>query len=112
MSSVKFTNGTILDTKLLSKINIFSNGFQRDALQLHLNNQIYSFDDLYQLVSNKSNLGVLVVLDNDSEYLYPNFEIFHSLKFENDEFVLVIAQLTEQEIKYNELLKRIEALEG
>lgn len=112
MSSVKFANGTILDTKLLNKVNVFSKGASRDALELHLSNVLYSFDDLYSLATNKANLGDLTVVDGTSEYIYPNYEIFHSLKFENDEFVLVIGQLTEQEIKYNELLERIEALEG
>lgn len=112
MSGIKFTNGTILDTKMLNKINIFSKGQNREALEAHLSTVLYSFDDLYQLVSNSSNLGNIFVLDGMSEYVYPNYEIFHSLKFENDEFVLVIGQLTEQEIKYNELLERIEALEG
>lgn len=111
MSGIKFTNGTILDTKMLNKINIFSKGQNREALEAHLSAVLYSFDDLYQLASNSSNLGNIFVLDGTSEYVYPNYEIFHSLKFENDEFVLVIGQLTEQEIKYNELLERIEALE-
>lgn len=112
MSGIKFTNGTILDAKMLNKINIFSKGQNRVALEAHLSAVLYSFDDLYQLASNSSNLGNIFVLDGTSEYVYPNYEIFHSLKFENDEFVLVIGQLTEQEIKYNELLERIEALEG
>ena len=112
MSNLKFANGAILGTKLINKINIFSKGQSRDALEIHLDNENNSFDDLYQLVSNSSNLGDVFVLDGDNEYLYPNYEIFHSIKYENDEFVLTIAQLTEQEIKYNELLKRIEKLEG
>lgn len=112
MSSIKFANGVILDTKLINKINIFSKGQNREALELHLNNADNVFDDLYQLVSNPSNLGDLYVIDGTSEYLYPNYEIFHSIKFENNEFVLTIAQLTEQEIKYNELLKRVEKLEA
>ena len=37
-------------------------------------------------------------------------EVLHH-KDENGEYILTIAQLTEQEIKYNELLRRIEALE-
>ena len=112
MSNLKFANGAILGTKLINKINIFSKGQSRDALEIHLSNENNSFDDLYQLVSNPSNLGDIFVLDGDNEYAYPNYEIFHSIKYENDEFVLTIAQLTEQEIKYNELLKMIEKLEG
>lgn len=112
MSSIKFLNGTQLETKLINKINIFSKGESREALEIHFDSTTNTFDDLYSLASNKSNLGDLIVIDNDNEYVYPNFEIFHSLKFENDEFVLTIAQLTENEIKYNELLKRIEALEA
>ena len=112
MSNLKFANGAILETKLINKINIFSKGQSRDALEIHLSNENNSFDDLYQLASNPSNLGDIFVLDGDNEYAYPNYEIFHSIKYENDEFVLTIAQLTEQEIKYNELLKRIEKLEA
>lgn len=112
MSSIKFSNGTQLETKLINKINIFSKGESREALELHFDIATNTFDNLYSIASNKSNLGDLIVIDNDNEYVYPNFEIFHSLKFENDEFILTIAQLTEYEIKYNELLKRIEALEA
>lgn len=112
MSSIKFKNDAVLEAVLINKINIFSKGQSRDALEIHLDNENNSFDDLYQLVSNSSNLGDVFVLDGDNEYLYPNYEIFHSIKYENDEFVLTIAQLTEQEIKYNELLKRIEKLEA
>ena len=112
MSSIKFSNGTQLETKLINKINIFSKGESREALELHFDIATNTFDNLYSIASNKSNLGDLIVIDNDCEYVYPNFEIFHSLKFENDKFILTIAQLTEHEIKYNELLKRIEALEA
>ncbi len=112
MSNIKFANGTILETKLINKTNIFSKGAGRDALEIHFDNADNTFDDLYQLATNQSNLGDLVVIDNENEYVYPSFEIFHSLKFEDGEFILTIAQLTEQEIRYNELLKRIEALDG
>ena len=111
MSSIKFANGTILETTLLNKINVFSKGENRNALEAHIIKENNSFDDLYQLVSNSSNLGNIFVLDGESEYLYPNYEIFHSIKLENNEFVVTIGQLTESEIRYNELLKRIEALE-
>ena len=112
MSNIKFSNGAILETKSIGKINIFCKGAGRDALEIHFDNVDNIFDDLYSLASDSSNLGDLIVTDNGNEYVYPSFEIFHSLKFENGEFVLTIAQLTEQEIRYNELLKRIEALEG
>ena len=112
MSSIKFSNGTTLETKLINKTNIFSKGENREALEIHFGGTTNTFDDLYSIASNKSNLVDLIVIDNDNEYVYPKYEIFHSLNFENGEFILTIAQLTEHEIRYNELLKRIEALEA
>lgn len=112
MSNIKFANGAILETKLINKINIFSKGQTREALEAHLSNVDNVFNDLLQLASNPSNLGDIYIVDGENEYLYPNYEVFHSIKYENDEYILTIAQLTEQEIKYNDLLKRIEKLEA
>ena len=97
MSKIKFKTGAFLDAERIEKTNIYSKGQSRDALEIHIKTQ--------------DNLGTLTIEDNGDEFAYPNYEIFHSLVFENGEYILTIAQLTEQEIKYNELLKRIEALE-
>lgn len=111
MSKLKFKTGAFLDAELIEKTNIYSKGQSRDALEIHIKTQDKIFDDLITMAQNPNNLGTLTIEDNGEEFAYPNYEIFHSLVFSNDEYILTIAQLTEQEIKYNELLRRIEALE-
>ena len=111
MSYIKFANETQLETKMINKVNIFSKGASRDALEIFFNGASHDFNELLEIASNADNLGTLTVIDNDTAYLYPNYEIFHALKYENSEYVLTIGQLTEQEVKYNDLLARIEALE-
>lgn len=111
MSYIKFQNGVQLDAKQINQTNIFSKGAGREALEIILDGASYEFNEIYNVAANADNLGTLSIIDDGAEYVHPNYEIFHSLKFENDEFTLVIGQLTEQELKYNELLSRIEALE-
>ena len=98
MSKIIFESGLELNCELVELERRYSHGADRECLVIH-------FASTHLLG------GTLTVQDNNNDYIYANYEIFHELKYNGTEYVLIIAQLTAQEIKYNELLRRIEALE-
>lgn len=87
----------------------YSHGADRECLVIHLTE--WQNIDLKTFASTHLIGGTVTIKDNETDYVYINYEIFHELKYDGKEYVLTIAQLTEQEIKYNELLRRIEVLE-
>lgn len=111
MSKIRFDSGVEFNATMIELMNVYSHGADRQSLQIHFDNKDNIFDDLANFAKNNLSSGRIIIEDNETEYVYTNYEIFHSLKYDGKEYVLTIAQLTEQEIKYNELLRRIEALE-
>ena len=111
LPTVCFESGAELQASLVEKTNIFCKGQARDILEIHCNDANIAFNDLKNFSFSNLGSGEIIIKDNGEEFLYTNYEIFHSLQFINNEYVLTIAQLSQDEIKYNDLLKRIEALE-
>lgn len=109
MSRIIFESGLELQSDFIETSQIYSHGAHRNCLQIHLKNG--DFTNLKDFAKTNLINGTVTINDNDNDFVYTNYEIFHELKYNGSEYVLTIAQLTEQEIKYNELLKRIEALE-
>lgn len=109
MSRIIFESGLELQSDFIETSQIYSHGANRNCLQIHLKNG--DFTNLKDFAKTNLINGTVTINDNDNDFVYTNYEIFHELKYNGSEYVLTIAQLTEQEIKYNELLKRIEALE-
>ena len=109
MSKIIFESGLELNCELVELERRYSHGADRECLVIHLTE--WNNTDLKTFASTNLISGTITIKDNDNDYVYTNYEIFHELKYNGTEYVLIIAQLTAQEIKYNELLKRIEALE-
>ena len=116
MSKIIFESGLELQSDFIETSQIYSHGANRNCLQISSNFFLKSlidgdFTNLKDFAKTNLINGTVTINDNDNDFVYTNYEIFHELKYNGSEYVLTIAQLTEQEIKYNELLKRIEALE-
>ena len=109
MSKIIFESGLELNCELVELARRYGHGADRECLVIHL--QEWNNTDLKTFASTHLINGTITIKDNDNDYVYTNYEIFHELKYNGTEYVLIIAQLTAQEIKYNELLRRIEALE-
>ena len=111
MTTVCFESGAELQASLVEKTNIFCKGCAREALEIHCNDKNIIFYDIKDFSFANLGSGEITIKDNGEEFLYTNYEIFHSLQYMNNEYILTIAQLSESEIKYNDLLRRIELLE-
>lgn len=111
LATIIFESGAKLEASIVEKTNIFCKGNSRDALEIHCTDENIIFNDLKDFALSNLGSGEVTIKDNGEEFLYTNYEIFHSLQYINGEYILTIAQLSEAEIKYNDLLKRIKALE-
>ena len=109
MSKIIFESELELNCELVELERRYSHGADRECLVIHLTE--WNNTDLKTFASTHLIGGTVTVQDNNNDYIYANYEIFHELKYNGAEYILIIAQLTAQEIKFNELLRRIEALE-
>lgn len=109
MSKIIFESGLELNCKFVESARRYSHGTERKCLVIYL--EEWNNIDLKTFASTHLMNGTITIKENNNDYVYTNYEIFHELKYNGTEYILTIGQLTEQEIKYNELLKRIEALE-
>lgn len=109
MSKIIFESGLELNCELVELERRYSHGADRECLVIHLTE--WQNIDLKTFASTHLIGGTVTVQDDNNDYIYANYEIFHELKYNGAEYILIIAQLTAQEIKFNELLRRIEALE-
>lgn len=86
-------------------------GTVRDCMELKIEAEQNSFEDLYTLFSNADNLKELKLIEEDAEYLHIDFSVFDSLSFNGQYFTVILGQLTAQEKLINDLIARVEALE-
>lgn len=107
---IKFDDKQILETK-----NIIFRGFENKILEIHIDAQTSSYENIYQIAIFKSHWEHFLIIDeNNTEYDHFGYTFFSSLNYSptNQEFVLSMVKMDDLEIENLELKHNIEKLQA
>ena len=85
MSKIIFESGLELQSDFIETSQIYSHGANRNCLQIHLKNG--DFTNLKDFAKTNLINGTVTINDNDNDFVYTNYEIFHELKYNGSEYI-------------------------
>lgn len=127
MTKIKLNTGIELDAEYVLKSNKYSNGTNRDCLEMMFDAKTYDINELIETFKNESNLGEIILFDEaENGFIHTDYAILDSISYRHEgvdnhaeKLSVTLCRHTasekialEQALAYSKLIERIERLEG